>query len=213
MHAADFFQQLIKDFDNDTGSQHNIEDLFLICRMFRSAPTIDFPLRWEFWYFDLLIFDTLIGNSDRHQENWGMIFDPPTQSDGKRKVSLSPLFDNGTSLGHERFPERIKSWSDDQVRNYIFKGRHHLRYTRRDTKIRVKHIESIEKMLSTKSASKEHLEQRLSFDLEVLLAKIELLCNIKIQVPFSRERADWTIRLLKCRHQMLTKIVRDYDDK
>jgi hypothetical protein len=213
VHAADFFQRLITNFDNDKGSQHNIDDLFRICRGFRYEATIDFPLLWELWYFDLLIFDALTGNSDRHQENWGFIFGSLSSSvQDKRKVRLSPLFDNGTSLGHERFPERVKSWSDEQIKNYILKGQHHLRHSRSDPKNRVKHIESIKNVVLTKRKARKHMEQRLNFNLDVLLARINLLCDIEIQVPFSRERAYWTIQLLKCRYQMLTKIVCNDDD-
>lgn len=40
----------------------------------------------------MLIFDYLIGNSDRHQNNWAII------SKGERKYDFSPLYDNSSSL-------------------------------------------------------------------------------------------------------------------
>lgn len=39
----------------------------------------------------ILIFDFLIGNTDRHQSNWGLIME-------NKKVRLSPLYDNSSSL-------------------------------------------------------------------------------------------------------------------
>jgi hypothetical protein len=36
-----------------------------------------------------MFFDALIGNTDRHHENWGLI----------NNERLSPLYDNGISLG------------------------------------------------------------------------------------------------------------------
>ncbi len=41
----------------------------------------------------MMIFDMLIGNTDRHQQNWGMIFDKQ-----KENFSMAPLYDNGSSL-------------------------------------------------------------------------------------------------------------------
>ena len=40
---------------------------------------------------------------------------------------LAPLFDNGTSLGHERFLDRVARWSDARVDQYIHRGTHHVK--------------------------------------------------------------------------------------
>lgn len=50
----------------------------------------------------LLIFDAVIGNTDRHHENWGVV--SRVSSDGMRVRSLAPLFDNASSLGRELSP-------------------------------------------------------------------------------------------------------------
>ena len=44
-------------------------------------------------FLKVLIFDVLIGNSDRHHSNWGVVFKEATN-----KVKLAPLYDNGSSL-------------------------------------------------------------------------------------------------------------------
>lgn len=45
-------------------------------------------------FFKVVIFDYLIGNTDRHHSNWGIL---QSISD-KKEVKLSPIYDNGSSL-------------------------------------------------------------------------------------------------------------------
>lgn len=206
-HAADYFQKTIEDFDSRSGAQHNIEDLITFCRM--HSLHSDLSPEWDGWFFDLLLFDALIGNSDRHQENWGFVFDPLIREGSKRKVYLSPLFDNGTSLGHERFPDRVINWTADDVDRYLFKGRHHLRRTRDDSKSRIKHLEGIEKLSEINPKARQRMLEKLDFDLDNLLASIYNLCNIDIAVPLTFERAEWTTRLLKRRYQLIKKTLQD----
>ena len=42
-------------------------------------------------FIKIMIFDALIGEQDRHEENWGI-----TEKEGKSFIS--PLYDNGDSL-------------------------------------------------------------------------------------------------------------------
>ena len=109
VHASDFFHVLISDFDDSSGRHHNLVDLRLICRAFSIRGLISPD--WIQWLYDMLLFDALIGNSDRHQENWGFVFVPesaPGITPPKVKGYLAPYFDNGTSLGHERYVERME---------------------------------------------------------------------------------------------------------
>ncbi len=130
--AGDFFKKLIHDFDDKEGKQHNLIDLKVILQRFvDDGRLITDSLKW---LLDMMLFDVLIGNTDRHQENWGFVF----QSDGK--VRLTPLFDNGTALGHERFTERVVGWYDNELTKYIKKGKHHLRDSRGQPRKRIKHF-------------------------------------------------------------------------
>lgn len=43
-------------------------------------------------FFNMIVFDALIGNSDRHHSNWAVLFSTPTD------IKFSPLYDNGSSL-------------------------------------------------------------------------------------------------------------------
>ena len=68
-----------------------------------------------------VVLDALIGNTDRHHDNWGLIeFDAP--SAGRR--SLAPSFDHGSSLGRE-LPDRKRTarLAAGAVGGYAEKGR------------------------------------------------------------------------------------------
>ena len=48
---------------------------------------------WE-QFFELLVFDALIGGTDRHYNNWGIL----EKADNGEFIRLAPAFDNGVSL-------------------------------------------------------------------------------------------------------------------
>lgn len=200
-HAADFFQNLIDDFDNDKGTKHNLMDLKAICQEFEVFVGIE--QNWQHWLSQLLLFDTLIGNTDRHQENWGLIFNPGFG----RKVSLSPLFDNGTSLGHERFPEKVAAWSEVRLERYIREGEHHLRLRQDDPKTRLNHLASISMLVSESEQNRAFVQQMMQTDFAALLAKIAYLCEIELEIPLSKQRFDWISRLLLCRHKLICELL------
>jgi hypothetical protein len=53
-----------------------------------------------------LMLDALIGNQDRHHENWGLVV---RAQEGQSRVSLAPSFDHASSLGrNETDDERIR---------------------------------------------------------------------------------------------------------
>lgn len=54
-------------------------------------------------FIKMLMFDYLIGNSDRHQSNWAMILE-------NDKLRWSPLYDNGSSLCAYISEEMVKSY-------------------------------------------------------------------------------------------------------
>lgn len=54
-------------------------------------------------FLPILIFDFLIGNTDRHQSNWALVLE-------KEKLSISPLYDNSSSLCAYVKESRIKDY-------------------------------------------------------------------------------------------------------
>jgi hypothetical protein len=51
-----------------------------------------------------LVLDGLVGNTDRHHQNWGVVLEPKRGEDGIlriRSMHLAPTFDHASSLGRE----------------------------------------------------------------------------------------------------------------
>lgn len=70
-----------------------------------------------------MVLDALIGNTDRHHENWGLKLllelDPTTA-----KISVAPSFDHASSLGREfQDSKRAALLAGDQVVRYVNRGR------------------------------------------------------------------------------------------
>lgn len=69
-------------------------------------------------FIDVVVFDCIIGNQDRHQENWGFItpveakakilsHDNTQVKDSWKDSKVAPIYDSGSSLGRERTEETI----------------------------------------------------------------------------------------------------------
>lgn len=65
-----------------------------------------------------LVLDALIGNTDRHHENWGL-FRAPAEP-----VTVAPSFDHASSLGRELSDEkRLILMKENRIQSYVEKGR------------------------------------------------------------------------------------------
>lgn len=91
-------------------------------------------------FLNMLIFDFIIGNSDRHQSNWAVPHDNGTSS-------FSPLYDNGSSLCAFISDEQVESYlGNDKVRWYSLidtKSKSLMRRTVDDNK-RPTHLEMLQ---------------------------------------------------------------------
>jgi hypothetical protein len=127
LHGGDLLQRVWPNFDRERGERHNLTDNARVLRALSDSTVFKLSNNPRQWWADALLFDSLIGNTDRHQENWGVI----VRRDVAGVVSsrLTPLFDNGTSLGHERFPSLVATWTDADVERYLNRGTHHVRWS------------------------------------------------------------------------------------
>lgn len=75
-------------------SEHNGygTDLLDIVTTLHSQHVVD-AIVLKDWFFDMFIVDALIGNWDRHNGNWGLLYN--TQTD---IMSIAPVFDCGSCL-------------------------------------------------------------------------------------------------------------------
>ena len=64
----------------------------------------------KFW--DMFVIDSLIGNTDRHNGNWGFLLNKTTG-----KVSFSPIYDCGSCLNPMLEDEEIENMSQIELKN------------------------------------------------------------------------------------------------
>jgi hypothetical protein len=77
-----------------------------------------------------MVLDALIGNVDRHHENWGLLWEVAVDHDDFRETVkltkeyvMAPSYDHGSSLGRELSDEkRIHILRANGVKDYIRKG-------------------------------------------------------------------------------------------
>ncbi|WP_145329057.1 HipA domain-containing protein [Paenibacillus xylanexedens] len=89
---------MIMEFDDSYDRQRlkgrkEIYSFDLLLRLFSQRNMLDD-------LYKMIIFDTLIGNTDRHQDNFGIIRDEVSS-----RITFAPFYDNSSSLGRE-LPER-----------------------------------------------------------------------------------------------------------
>ena len=113
VHAVEGLQGLQFQIDYRRGS---LKDNITLCRLLRTPG-------WRTWWARTLAFDALIGNVDRHSENWGFLVKPGPSGPN---YTLAPAFDNGTSLGYIiRENELDRFTNEDGLKKLIANGRHH----------------------------------------------------------------------------------------
>lgn len=66
------------------------------------------------WFWDMFIVDALIGNWDRHNGNWGFLYNAETD-----EISLAPIYDCGSCLFPQADEEIMKKTLDDPAEREI----------------------------------------------------------------------------------------------
>lgn len=88
-------------------------------------------------FIKIMVFDALIGEQDRHEENWGI-------TKVKNKYTISPLYDNGCSLlkdfKQKEYAEKFYN-GEKNFDAYVLKSRTYI--YKEDNKTRYKHFELI----------------------------------------------------------------------
>lgn len=90
-------------------SAHNgySTELSDIVKTLEEQTAIDPELLIE-WFWDMFIVDAFIGNWDRHNGNWGFLYNPVTD-----EISLAPIYDCGSCLFPQADEEIMRKTLDD----------------------------------------------------------------------------------------------------
>lgn len=199
----------IPDFDYHRGRQHNFQTIESWCVVLtRPHATgqggIQLSGTWPSDWARILVFDALIGNTDRHQENWGFVWTSiPGQSN--RPLALSPAFDNGTSLGHERQPDQFAPFDQPAyLQHYIDRGHHHMKWRLEDAR-GCGHAALLLKIRERFPQTGAAMYAALQFPPEALDEVVMPLTGLQLPIPLSVERARFMLTLLKARRDYLLR--------
>ncbi|MDE3037569.1 MAG: HipA domain-containing protein [Pseudomonadota bacterium] len=211
--GGDLFQRLIPDYERKKGSQHNVQDLIAIAREYEGKGLAhDWLAHWS----KVLLFDVLIGNTDRHQDNWGIV---KTGDNDSPQYHFCPVFDNGTALGHEivakKFNSVIKGLrGKNSAGPYVTnpkKAKHHLKWSREDT-IQMPHFVLLQRLLKEFPLAKGYMRECLNFSPDDFRQEIIELSELSNDIPvasgiLSRARAEFMAELIARRKELAQELL------
>lgn len=211
IRGGDLCQEQISGFNRKSGEQHNFET---IVKIFEQSLPQEYPeskLDWKTYWAKTLVFDALIGNTDRHQDNWGIIesfqyklIQP--NSSYVRKARIAPVYDNGSSMGGEIANKNLIRFKDEtSIERYVRKGLQHMRWSLGNLE-RLEHCEFLKKLINTYPEMQEIMLDTLgSVNGHIFSQLLNMLTEFDVIIKLSHGRSDFMLRLITFRHNRLLK--------
>jgi hypothetical protein len=182
-YASDLLQRSL--IDKKRGRPHSVRSNAEICR------ALGVPL----------VFDALIGNTDRHPDNWGILSRVDAQNN--RSFRLAPVFDNGTSLAYEQTEQSMaQHWDDNRLAAYIDRGKHHCSWIRSQD-VRAGHISLCEIFQQAYPETGQTMKNMIRFDIVRVNEILSALSQVDCALPFTPQRAQFVQRLIEARQRRL----------
>ncbi|MFH0702765.1 MAG: HipA domain-containing protein [bacterium] len=157
----------------------------------------------------MLIYDCLIGNNDRHDENWGLCFNFK-----EKKVRFAPIYDNASCLTRELTEKDVENILNNQQKfeKYIFgkKARPpNLFWDENDTK-KYNHFELMVNLIKKELETKQIIEKFLQIDYinsaNFIMEKIRCL-NLPEEYKLSDNRVKAISKILESRKAKLQELL------
>ena len=189
--------KLIENFDRDTGKKHNLETI--------RQPFSNDEKILGYWA-EVLTFDTLIGNIDRHQDNWGFIMER-SEKQSIMSVTTSPAFDNGTALCYEILEQNIDNFDNaDKLERYLTGryAKHHMKWSL-DEEGQLNFYEFMKKFTIAFPQIMPIIAQHLSFtyqQVEEVLAPLVEAVSVP-EYKLTRKRLDFVLKMIFERKRIL----------
>ena len=121
MHGAQIYSAFLNGDDAfvEAVEQQNQSHLLFTFQFAEAAIKYSFPNHWQELlenFVKLLIFDAIVGNSDRHFYNWGVI----TDIEGKKPPRFAPIYDTARGLFWNQKEEKIVQLCLNSQQSEIF---------------------------------------------------------------------------------------------
>jgi len=203
VEGGQFMVQLVENYDRERGSQHN----FLAIK---DIPG-NLPKFKEHWA-GVFTLDCLTGNTDRHQDNWGLVIAEAREQPIRKPTPFyfSPAFDNGTALGYEIIEKNIDKYSDPAVQEgYLTnpkRARHHMKWSLKEQET-LNFFDFMQKFVLEFPETKPIISEHLSFS----RAQVEEVINPLVPAVadttycLSWKRLHFIIELIFRRKELLEK--------
>jgi hypothetical protein len=92
--GINFISGVFPEYNADTMYDEKNKLYYCMNHIFDSVPSM---VPQKIWV-EMMLFDYLIGNADRHQSNWALLLKLSVQKKITIQLSQCPLYDNGSSL-------------------------------------------------------------------------------------------------------------------
>ncbi len=184
------FSNLALSFNPDKKIETEISDILEVLNESKNLIQID-DIQDKFW--DMFIIDALIGNTDRHNGNWGFLLDMKTG-----KFSFSPIYDCGSCLNPLLDDNDIKKLTDKEIKNLAINSHSCLK----DNDNKINYFPYIE---SKKNNNVNDALIRVFPNIDINKI-IDFISNIECM---SNERKNFYINIIKIRYDVLNKVYRD----
>ena len=153
------------------------------------------------YWMKLMFFDALIGNTDRHHENWGVINDD----------TLSPLYDNGISLGWRINDSNFSSTTiEKHMHNFKFKMKVSSTCDNKTVSSVINYFLSI-----GKNSKEDILDFINKFNSDALIILKEKFCtmeHIPIEYRLTNSRFDFIVDYVNFRAKILKEMVENHSE-
>lgn len=145
----------------------------------------------KFW--DMFIIDSLIGNTDRHNGNWGFLLNKITG-----KVKFSPIYDCGSALNPMLEDEEIEKINETELKNLAINCYSCLKENRK----KINYMTYIKQM---KNDACNKAIQRLFFNINIDEIN-KFIDNVE---GMSKKRKDFYKKMIAKRYKILKEVYED----
>ena len=190
------FEEWSKSNELDSTLTQDIESIYKsLENVFKLQPQNVSYMKKKFW--EMFIIDFFIGNTDRHNNNWGFIY-YENQTDTKvQNIEFAPIFDCGSSLTPILTDEQMESIlkMQGELNNYV--------------KNAYSAIMEDGKKIHSYEYIKSYKNKYCNESLNILFPKInmEYIENIIKEMPISDIRKQFYIVILQERYKLLKEII------
>lgn len=122
IHGNEILAALVTGYDKDKWrhqSDHTLDAIIASVNKLFPPPRRKIALEVLAGY---VVLDALVGNVDRHHENWGVVL--AFENNKLTQMEVAPSFDHASSLGRELLPQRCGSFlqNPDNIKRYMQNG-------------------------------------------------------------------------------------------